>query len=51
MKNQDYIAIAFLTMGFIVIVALVFRPQASINFEFGKNPSLTIGENVKAIQR
>ena len=49
--NTSNIAIAFLTMGVIAVSALAFRPQGSINIDFGKNPSLTIGENPKAIQR
>jgi hypothetical protein len=44
MKTKDYlntshISIAFLAMGFIVIVALIFRPQGSISIEFGKDGS------------
>lgn len=49
-KGISDIAIAFLVMGFIVIVALIFRPQGSINVEFGRSPSLAIGENSKVIQ-
>ena len=55
-NNQDFntsnIAIAFLTMGFIVIVALVFRPQGSISVEFGKDgSSLKVDESRKSVSQ
>ena len=50
-QNPDN-STAFIIMGFVLVAAIICRPQGSINAEFGKNPSLNIGENPKAnIQR
>lgn len=42
----------FIIMGFIILSAIICRPQASIYIDFSKNPSVSIHESPKgSVQR
>ena len=44
-SDNSFFNIAFLVMGFIVVTALIFRPQSSIVIDLGNDkPSLKIAD-------